>query len=66
MLTKFIRRSFATPSSRYHRRAALRRVNVPNHFYELQFYAVLWLILPMTDGAAVVNELLVTKKVHHR
>ena len=34
---------------------------VVNHFYELQFYAVLWLILPMTDGAAVVNEL-VTKK----
>ena len=32
-----------------------------NHFYEFQFYSVLWLILPMTDGAAVVNEL-VTKK----
>ena len=29
---------------------------VVNHFYEFQFYSVLWLILPMTDGAAVVND----------
>ena len=34
---------------------------VVNHFYEFQFYSVLWLILPMTDGSAVVNEQ-VTKK----
>ena len=26
---------------------------VVNHFYEFQFYSVLWLILPMTDGAAL-------------